>query len=212
MGLALLTACSKSEGFLSADLKMHGLKGQVKKASVTEYQSDENGKLDFERSKSFLTFDENGNWTGNEQATFSADNIKRDANGRITSLVYHYVVNNEEDCGYDYKYAYQYDAGGRLQQMDEQYVGELCGGFEYNFNYDNADNVSSFTQNGGDDGVGIDSKTTYTIQETDERGNWTKRLVKEVSTAIEEYGEDQADSTIFTDYLLQIRNIEYYTK
>ena len=128
----LVTTEAKTD-FASPDLQMHGLKGQVKQVSTTEYESDKNGKQDFERNKTLLTFDPQGHWTGNENAQFKTGNITRDKDGRISKLTYSYLINKEEDYGYQYDYTYKYDAAGRLKAMGEEYVGELSGGFEYLF-------------------------------------------------------------------------------
>ena len=204
------TAEAKTD-FASPDLQMHGLKGQVKQVSTTEYESDKNGKQDFERNKTLLTFDPQGYWTGNEKARFKTGNITRDKDGRISKLTYSYLINKEEDYGYEYDYTYKYDAAGRLTTMGEEYVGELSGGFEYLFTYDQAGELISYTQKGGGDGVDVESAYTITVLERDDHGNWTRRLQKEVCTTTEEYDEDgQTDKSTYTEYVLQVRKIEYY--
>ena len=115
----LVTTEAKTD-FASPDLQMHGLKGQVKQVSTTEYESDKNGKQDFERHKTLLTFDPQGHWTGNENAQFKTGNITRDKDGRISKLTYSYLINKEEDYGYQYDYTYKYDAAGRLKAMGEE--------------------------------------------------------------------------------------------
>jgi len=205
-----VTAESKTD-FASPDLQMHGLKGQVKQVSTTEYESDKNGKQDFERNKTLLTFDPQGHWTGNEKAQFKTGNITRDKDGRISKLTYSYLINKEEDYGYEYDYTYKYDAAGRLTTMGEEYVGELSGSFEYLFTYDQAGELISYTQNGGGDGVEVESAYTITVLDRDDKGNWTRRLKKEVCTTTEEYDEDgQTDKSTYTEYVLQVRKIEYY--
>lgn len=205
----LVTTEAKTD-FASPDLQMHGLKGQVKQVSTTEYESDKNGKQDFERNKTLLTFDPQGHWTGNENAQFKTGNITRDKDGRISKLTYSYLINKEEDYGYQYDYTYKYDAAGRLKAMGEEYVGELSGGFEYLFTYDDAGEVISYTQDGGGDGVEVESTYTITVLDRDGHGNWTRRLQKEVCTT-EEYDSDgQPDKSTYTEYVLQVRKIEYY--
>lgn len=205
----LVTTEAKTD-FASPDLQMHGLKGQVKQVSTTEYESDKNGKQDFERNKTLLTFDPQGHWTGNENAQFKTGNITRDKDGRISKLTYSYLINKEEDYGYQYDYTYKYDAAGRLKAMGEEYVGELSGGFEYLFTYDDAGEVISYTQDGGGDGVEVESAYTITVLDRDDHGNWTRRLQKEVCTT-EEYDNDgQPDKSTYTEYVLQVRKIEYY--
>lgn len=203
------TAEAKTD-FASPDLQMHGLKGQVKQVSTTEYESDKNGKQDFERNKTLLTFDPQGHWTGNENAQFKTGNITRDKDGRISKLTYSYLINKEEDYGYEYDYTYKYDAAGRLTTMGEEYVGELSGSFEYLFTYDDAGEVISYTQDGGGDGVDVESAYTITVLDRDDKGNWTRRLKKEVCTTEEYDADGQPDKSTYTEYVLQVRKIEYY--
>ena len=141
----------------------------------------------FERHKTLLTFDPQGHWTGNENAQFKTGNITRDKDGRISKLTYSYLINKEEDYGYQYDYTYKYDAAGRLKAMGEEYVGELSGGFEYLFTYDDAGEVISYTQDGGGDGVEVESTYTITVLDRDDHGNWTRRLQKEVCTTEEAF-------------------------
>ena len=203
-----------SSQWLSSDLQMHCLKGQVKKVSTTIYQSDKNGKQDFERHKTLLTFDAQGLWTGNERAKFKASDITRDSQGRITKLSFRHVLSKEEDYGCDYDYTYTYTPKGMLAKMGEEFVGEICGGFEFVYTYDDDGNIASYTQSGVGDGVGVEATVTVTIKETDSHGNWTKSLIKDGSTTTEEYdgadGQPKLDKNTETDYSLQVRKIEYY--
>ena len=101
-----------------------------------------------------------------------------------------------------------------LAKMGEEFVGEICGGFEFVYTYDDDGNIASYTQSGVGDGVGVEATVTVTIKETDSHGNWTKRLIKDVSTTTEEYdgadGQPKLDKNTETDYSLQVRKIEYY--
>ena len=197
--------------FLSPDLQLHNLHGQVKKVSTTIYDADKNGHRNFESHKTQLTFDEQGNWTANEQTCFTKSNFKRNAKGQITENKYRYIVNKAEDYGYDYEYEYFYNPAGFLIEMGEDYTGELCGSMTHRYTYNEDGERTVITVSGVGDGVGLEEKIEITIKERDDHGNWICALYKDTSTTTEEYGEEgQTDVSTFTNYSLHVRKIEYY--
>ena len=197
--------------FLSPDLQLHNLRGQVKKVSTTIYDADKNGHRNFESHKTLLTFDEQGNWTGNEQARFSKSNCKRNAKGQLTALRYRYIISKAEDYGYDYEYEYFYNPAGFRIEMGEDYSGELCGSMTHRYAYTEQGDPTTITVSGVGDGVGLEEKIEITIKERDDHGNWIAALYKSTSTTTEEYGDEgQTDVTTYTNYHLHLRKIEYY--
>lgn len=199
------------EQFLSPDLQLHCLRGQVKKVSTTIYNSDKDGHRNFESNKTLLTFDEQGSWTGNEQTRFTKANFKRNGKGQLTALHYKYIINKAEDYGYDYEYEYLYNPGGFRIEMGEDYTGELCGSMTHRYTYNEEGEPTVITVSGVGDGVGLEEKIEITIKERDDHGNWICALYKDTSTTTEEYGEEgQTDVSTYTNYSLHIRKIEYY--
>ncbi|MBQ7741333.1 MAG: hypothetical protein IJT90_00175 [Bacteroidaceae bacterium] len=197
--------------FLSPDLQLHCLRGQVKKVSTTIYNSDKYGHRNFESNKTLLTFDEQGNWTGNEQVRFSKSNFKRNAKGQLTALHYRYIIDKAEDYGYDYEYEYFYNPAGFRIEMGEDYTGELCGSMTHRYSYNEDGEPTVITTSGVGDGVGLEEKIEITVKERDDHGNWICALYKDTSTTTEEYGEEgQTDVSTFTNYSLHVRKIEYY--
>ena len=202
----------QADGYFSADLKMHGLKGDVKRATSVLYDSDKDGKKGFERDRVWLTSDERGVWTGNEHATFKPAEYQRDNQGRLVSLDYRYVVNKEDDYGYEYHYEYRYDALGALMGSSKSFVGELSGDMDYIYSYNKQGELDGYTEEGNSDDVAVDSNISFTILDRDGVGNWTRRLKKEVCTTTEEWGDGKIEHDTYTVYVLEERTIEYYRR
>ena len=215
--IPMASMAEEQSPYLSPDLRLHGLKGPVKKVTTIIYESDKNGKKIFERHRTSLVFNKEGMWTANEKVSFKASDIERDSQGRIKGLKYRYIIDKEEDYGYDYEYEYSYNDAGMLAEMKEDYVGELSGNFNYKYLYfddaesDNGD-VRLISQVGGGDGVEVVSETqVVSLTDYDKYNNWTRCLQKETCTTTENYGdEDKQDTDTSTNYTLQIRKIEYF--
>lgn len=205
------TAVTEEKTFYSPDLQLNNLRGKVKQVSTTIYDCDKNGHRNFESNKTLLTFDDQGNWTANEKARFTKASFKRNAKGQISALKYKYIIDREQDYGYEYEYEYSYNTAGYLIEMNEDYVGELCGSMTHRYSYNKNNEVTVITISGVGDGVGLEEKIEITIKECDEHGNWIRALYKDTSTTTEEYGDEgQTSVSTFTNYSLHIRKIEYY--
>lgn len=156
---------SFKEAFWTSDLRMHDLKGHVKKMTRNPYAPG--------RSDMFtITYTQDGTWAttqGQSLKSFFKQALERDSQGRITHLqsVLYDVV---EDV------YYYYDANGFVYKASYDYG--LDGGWIEHRYYDSNGDVTKieFTDMEGDGSDETSSYTiTYKILSRDSHGNWTSR-------------------------------------
>ena len=188
------------------DAQMSELFGNVKSMILTKYlsvgpdgeiigsgDSYVDRKLYFKRDGEFDLANEDFEW-GNPR-------FQRNSEGQITKVT-RYI----EDFDCDIYEAYEYDELGMVKKCEGD-------GIESNhtvtFKYDDNTNLISAHLVSTGEGMICDSKITYTILKTDDRQNWTRRIVKNDEKSGEVDGPDGYTETN-TYYELETREIEYY--
>lgn len=194
--------------FLSADLAMQDLAGQVKSMTNTTYACDDKGNIikDSQLGDTDVTqyfdFDENGTMT--RAFAFSQDDkgmtIKRNSKGQIESVQQHFA-----EIDFTRTDKFTYNENGRLASLE-------VSGYESNvkrtYTYANGVLASAKAIEAGEGEV-YDMDLTYKIQETDDHGNWTKRMF----TCQIKMGPDDGSGTVEdtdTQYGVEVRKIVYY--
>lgn len=186
----LVTSCStnSNSNYYSKDLQTFGLRGKVRSVNETTYKNtDSEG---FQNSETFV-ITEMLEFTSKGEAKLKGK-VERDSNGFLSSY------DNEEDFDTWESKQWTYSSTGDLLVCVDCGIG---GCRENHYLYDSDGYVSqTFCQGTSEEGGEYDIKTYYTIQEKDEKGNWTRVLVKEVYSE----GDYQA-----TEYSRIVRNISY---
>lgn len=177
----ILTACSK-KSYLSEDLRLRDLYGNVESITMN-YWTD--------------YFDENGTIvTPNIQ-------IERDSKNRIIR----YAFNNGNNDGDKYLIEkFEYDGKGNVTKYEKElYEGGISG----KCFYDKDGHLEKMYAEGYAEGDNYVMEKTFTILETDEHGNWTKR---NVHTMFEYAGEVEESDDVETREITYRGECQSYTK
>lgn len=182
----------------SNDLKMADLRGPVKSVSMQSYASDSTGHIlnkDFTWNRIYYAFDHDGIFTNgfieSEDDDTTVVRYQRNESGQIT-LVQYYL--KEWDKWLDTKYTY--NDNGTVASYEKE---TLDGVSDITCQYDGQEQIGERELvTVGEPFIGI---TRFTILETDNHRNWTRRLAH-VSYNIS--GE------LSQEYRLDVRTIEYY--
>ena len=189
--------------YASPDRAMYRLKGEVSSAAITYYSCDEQGNYNEDDCYTHsVTFATDGTLQADEDIYYDAStcSVKRDTEGRIGSM----NVTAGYEGGMEYTYDFIYN-GELLTGETVEFYGEFSGNFKTEYTYDESGNLIKVVSSGISDSIVFTNTETFTIQETDENGNWTKCLRKTVSE------EDEAgENGTYTTYHVLIRNIKYY--
>ncbi|MCQ2288569.1 MAG: hypothetical protein MJZ74_05670 [Muribaculaceae bacterium] len=194
--------------YLSKDLAMQDLGGQVKSMALTEYDGDQDGnivkdsEMDDVEATQYFDFDANGTMTrgfafGTEDKGVT---FVRNAAGEIER-----TEANFADIGFTKVNTYTYNEDGTVATLK-------ISGYEfegtYNYTYkDGTLTAASITEAG--EGTVYNISNTYKIMETDGHGNWTKRFSTNEVKSMPDDGSGNIQGTE-TIYRIEVRNIEYY--
>lgn len=211
--LLMLASCTGStEPQQSPDLQALGLKGQVKEITHYIYDADEEmtmGDSSYPGSK--YTFDEKGNLVSEDDYIFQVEDLKRDEKGRIVAKHAEDVSDSEGDDYNIYDMTYTYGEGFLPLKVYTIISGVISYTDDTENQYDAEGNLTSAKSNSIFDGNTDESSTQYTILETDEMGNWTRRFIATQSVQQLLDGDNnllEADTT--SSYSIDIRQIIYY--
>ncbi len=192
--------------FVHPDAQMFDLRGRVKNMVFTTYTCDEDGNpSDNEGWERYnLYFKENGEFdTSNPdfQWRLAGIRLKRDSNLHVTSAVW-----NIPEYSMDIEDTYTYYPNGMVKSCKTGGV-ESDGHTQYT--YEGEYTLVSAVDDSFGEGYVFHVEMAYTILDTDEHGNWTRRLVKNSRKEGPDDGSGvYTDSSI--DYELEIRAISYY--
>lgn len=161
----VLTSCSKNS-YLSSDLRLRDLHGNVE--SVT---------MDFHTQ----VFDENGMTCTPNMI------IERDSQNRMIKYACDDMLEDVGDMWFSEEF--EYGADGNVSVYNKNTYFNYTGGHCY---YDKDGHLTKLIAQGcGEDGGEWSSVTEYSILESDEQGNWTKRKWHKVEESAE--GTDERD-------------------
>lgn len=191
--------------FLSPDLAMLNLCGQVKKVTIEKTQCNDYGEplegYDSEEEE-IIEFDKNGKIISGSiyglDISLEETEINRDSKGRIIKIV-------QGNTTYEYTWE-----GNRLYTIDTYWEGELTGASTEALAY-NADGtlVVKFDESVGD-GVESNSRIKWSQSEFDDKGNWTVAYQNYLFCDQEGDGEEGKEfSNQYLQYKVK-RTIEYY--
>ena len=181
--------------FKSSDLTLFGLHGHVKK--VIEKTGNFTNVIEFSTDG-----------TANIKSFYGTDcNVKRDANGRITSIG---TVLTQEQEGFYYEL--KYNANGTLSAENEVHPSWFCV-YETKYLGYNANGWPVKSKMfGGEGGQGEYCDLILSYPETDEVGNWTVRTERGEEYVTDETGEDNVVTYSEKVNRKSTRTIEYYTQ
>lgn len=194
-----------NSNFMSPDTKLNDLHGLVNKCSYRRAECDENGKpnIDYYWYTEVKVFDRDGfldlkakelDWRLNDPK------VERNDQQQITKVKW-YV----SDFGCDIFEAYAYDSHGMLAST---HSGGIENDEHITYKY-KGDTLVSSESKGAAEGSAYRTTTTYTILETDDNGNWTRRISKQLYESGPDDGSGKYDESI-TSYNIEERTITYY--
>lgn len=166
--MALLLISFTATTISAADWGLFELKGKVK--SVTYNKGNLPFILNENKNITQITFSKDG------KVNFPEDvKLIRNKRGHITEINYIYKENNSETFT---EYKIQRDSKERITYLS---TGDYCAAPIYDFYYNSKGYVSKATETIGEEGYSKTTTFTYTYQEYDDYGNWTKRSYKAVA-------------------------------
>ncbi len=194
----------KAPDYLSKDLAMQDLGGQVKTMVYSVCTCDEYGNIIKEDASDYtlyFAYDVNGTMTKGFAQDKDDKGVKlvRGKDGTIERVEYLFVAQNMT-----YSNVYQYNPNGTI---DKEHVdGTLIDGETRNVYQDNVLKEAYATTSG--EGVTEDVHTTFMVIEVDKHGNWTKRFCYSAS----QYTDEQAPGEVnrADNYAIESRVITYY--
>lgn len=189
----------------TSDLLMDELKGAVKKVVTSSDNCDENGDTSnsYYTEKTIKAYTEEGYYDETDSEfnwRLGMPKIKRNDKNQVASVSW-FV----SDYGCDVIQTYTYDENGRPKSMHDSGIESED---NVSFFYDSKGNLIKTTHKGRSEGSSTKATKEYKILETDEKGNWTRRIIK----GTYEYGDLDTNTTeeTMTDYNLESRVITYY--
>lgn len=197
----------KAPEYLSPDLAMQELGGQVRSMVFTALECDPNGNLpegvEFDPEQAiFFEYDTNGKFT--KGYAFSGEEkgpkMIRDEKGRVIQL-----ERLIAEMNFTYTNKFTYNDDGTL--ASDEVNGLEHTGKTVNTYTDGV--LTSAVATGAGEGMVYKTKSDFKVIEVDGHGNWTKRL----STNVTESGPDDGTGKVTetsTSYGLEIRQITYY--
>jgi len=197
----------KAPEYLSPDLAMQELGGQVRSMVFTALECDAQGNLPegvgFDPEQGiYFEYDTNGKFT--KGYAFSGDDkgpkMIRDEKGRVVQLE---RMIAEMNFTYINKFTYNDDGTLASDEVDGlEHKGKTVNTY--------TDGVlTSAVATGAGEGMTYTTKSTFKVIAVDAHGNWTKRL----STNVTEQGPDDGSGKVTetdTSYGLEMRQITYY--
>lgn len=192
----------------SPDLMFKDLKGKVKECAMTMYTCDEKGENaneDLVMHEENFVFDEKG-YIDLESPDLAwrlvSPKVKRDDDNFIVEVKW-YI--SDYDTYVSEEFVYNSDKTIKIHKNSgiESEDGE-------SFTYADDGTLLKSVSTGAGEGSIFRTTSTYKILETDENGNWTRRLVKQIYESGEDNGSEVYDEEPSEDYYLQVRNITYW--
>lgn len=194
-----------NNNFYSPDLMMDELKGIVTKCTTRSTNCDENGVPDQDAYWTTITkvYDKDGMLDfGSKEMNWRLNNPRgeRNAKGQLTKVLW-YVEDYDTDI-YD---EYTYNADGTIKSC---YSLGIESDDEIKYFYDDNFNLIKTTSEGAGEGSIFRSTMTYRILESDDEGNWTRRVVHQHFEDGEDDGSNKYTNEIY-DYTVEERTITY---
>ncbi len=194
--------------YLSNDLAMQDLYGQVKSVTVKIVDCDSLGNATQENIRyadegaTFFDYDKDGVFTRAYAFDYKKEGYKlvRDHKGRVQQYE-EYL----EDYDYTFVHKFTYNDQGNI--LTEDY-GTVDGKGSVKNTYAAGILASSYTETNFE-GTLCKTKTTYKVLETDKQGNWTRRLrTEDQDVASTEEPDKIVEHSIM--YFVEMRTITYY--
>ncbi len=195
-------AIAQKESPTSPDVKMYGFKGAVKGVSITRFKATPDGGSykpatkddNFSKTLTFnqqglITKDDRRSFTYNEQGKFKRGThdytkLKRNEQNQIIE----YDDNGPVEGDANYSITYKYSKDGYLASETFKGWADNC---ETTYKWDEEGRLISKTVEAEGESYQETSEESYKYSVTDEKGNWTERIVEvKTTTTIYEMGED----------------------
>lgn len=189
----------KADPFTMVDGKVFDLKGNVKKSVTYGFYSDENGNPQGTRPESEQTIEFGADGKHTMHSDFNPDsNCERNSNGQIEKLSWFC-----SDLGSNFETSYNYNQDGFPINIKEINYGSQESTLEYNTKNELITQTAIASYEEGQEGKIIKS---FKNLEYDDKGNWTKRLIK-INEGTREMGQTEYEWE--KSYWVEIRKIEY---
>lgn len=195
------SSATKSDPFTMVDGKQFDLKGKVKSCDIYEYNSSKDGEPQMEElvEERHLEFDNgDGFFTKNTDRDFWTP--KRNGMGQVRAYT-SYIQEYQCDI-YDSLF---YNEAGFVEKRVFEGI-ESIGEFTYEYS---GDILEKEVLESAGEGECCAMELFYTILDSDDHGNWTRRLVRTDSYDWED-GDEKPSTPDSFGYTVQIRKIVYY--
>lgn len=197
---------SAESGSVTADLLMDELTGKVKLCKTTTKSCNEQGVSEDDMIWSSVTkvYDEEGYLDVNAEELdwrMVGPRLTRNDKKQITQVAW-----RVPEFEMDVTDTYEYNADGTVKSCVSEGVESID---ELKYYYDEDKHLKCRVSDGAGEGSVFRSTSEYTVLDTDEQGNWTRRLVKATYESGPDDGSGKFDET-FISYELEVREIVYY--
>lgn len=189
----------KADPFVMVDGKVFDLKGNVKKCVTYGYYSDENGNPQGTKPESEQTIEFGADGKQTKHSDFFPDGkCVRNSNDQIEKLSWFC-----SDFGFDFETSYKYNQDGFPINIKEVNLAGQESTLEYNAKNELIAQTIIASYEEGQEG-----KITKSFKnlEYDDKGNWTKRLIK-INEGTREMGQTEYEWE--KSNWVEIRKIEY---
>ena len=192
--------------YLSPDLMMDELQGRVKMCTLKQASCNQDGEVDktaywMETTKvygqdGFLALQDKAmNWR------LSDPKIERNDKQQVTKVSW-YI----SDYNTDVQEVYTYYDNGMVKSCKSLGIENED---ETQYFYDADRMLQKTLSHGAGEGTIFRTTTTYTILDTDEQGNWTRRILKQTIEDGPDDGRGSYENSI-DEYSIQLRDIVYW--
>ncbi|MCQ2288570.1 MAG: hypothetical protein MJZ74_05675 [Muribaculaceae bacterium] len=197
----------KAPTYLTKDLAMQDLGGQVKRMEYTALECDKDGNMTDDPNGEPITvlfiYDINGIMTKGYAQSEQDKGVKlvRDKATGLISQTERMVI----ELDFTYINKFEYNPDGTIAR--EEIIGKEFSGTTTNTYKDGVQVEATAVETG--DGVTNSVHTTFTVIEVDRKGNWTKRLCTSEYKSVPDDGSAEGTDS-GTAYGIECRKIEYY--
>lgn len=166
-------ALARGKQFMSDDLKAFGYHGQVKSATITECNCDDEGNATGKASatRKDHSFTQDGMFLGSD--AYSHGTVHRDKNGKMDKFVWAWEGEDADGWDEDEYISFTFNSEGFIE-TEKSHLREEA--FTTQYTYDADGNLVKKVSTGNVVESSYTETYTYTILEKDIHDNWTSRI------------------------------------